>query len=278
MAYTNIELVKQHLLSVERTLAIIRDHRVIFSDSGTVDLPHSTIKKNSEVVSGLQSNKPRSEHVTFDDDVKALSSQHLLHESVVIASDDSLGKVYIENADYVVDYPAGSVCRVSDGDIETGASVTVWYVPCAVYDRNADYYISYENGTVTRIDGGRIQPGQIAFIDYEIEAGVFSDDAISRAINEASIQLSILVDDQKAEAASKELTVAETYLVVAILTQIRALEAAQSSTLTSSGRSSVSSGLLQLSNRYRDDFRQLVRPYVKRQASLSGPHSSRQGR
>jgi len=274
MSYTNVELVKKHLMQIERTLSDVNGHQVVFADSDSVELPHSAISKDSEIVKGVEQTAPFSEAVTFDEDEKALSKSHILSDSVVVSSDSSLGRIFTENVDYTIDYESGSIVRISTGGIEADAEVTVWYFAYTIYDRNADYAISCENGILTRIAEGRIESGQIVYIDYSIEAGVFTDETISRAIGEASVQMSLLVDDGKAETASPSLSVAETYLAVAILTQIRALEAVQSPSLTSSARSSVSSALLQLSNRYREEFQQMIKPNLRHQASLAGPYRS----
>jgi len=134
-----------------------------------------------------------------------------------------------------------------------------------------DYLLSYQNGELTRINTGSIEDGQTLWIDYEIESGLFSDETITSAIIEASAQLDNRIDTPAEGDAVSVLAVAETYLAVSILTQIRALDILQSDSLSASNKSNISSSLLDISGRYRQSFEDLIRPYAKKGSWLSGP-------
>jgi hypothetical protein len=205
------------------------------------------------------------------DEPKSLNESALLPETVVAAKDSSLTVIYTENVDFVVDYASGTITRIADGDIESGQSVTVWYYYFTLYSKDEDYLISYQNGEVTRIEGGKIADNQIVWIDYEIESGLFADDVITNAIIEASTQLEDRIDSGAADDATSVLTIAETYLTVSILTRIRALEITQSSALSASSRAGLSSQLLEISNRYRQEYDEIIKPFLKTGSRLSGP-------
>lgn len=274
MAYTNIELVRKHLQESVRTEGKVENHRVILSGVETVVLPHAGLIAGSERVKGKEQIAPARESVVLYDEPKSLSKSALLPDSVVAAKDSSLTEIYAENVDFVVDYASGTITRMADGNIESGQSVTIWYYYFTLYSKDEDYLISYQNGEVTRLEDGNIADGQIVWIDYEIESGLFADDVITNAIIEASTQLEDRIDSNVVDDATSVLTIAETYLTVSILTQIRALEIIQSSALSASSRAGLSSQLLEISNRYRQEYDDIIKPFLKTGSRLSGPTRS----
>lgn len=274
MAYTNIELVRKHLQESVRTEGKVENHRVILSGVETVVFPHAGLIAGSERVKGKEQIAPARESVVLYDEPKSLSKSALLPDSVVAAKDSSLTEIYAENVDFVVDYASGTITRMADGNIESGQSVTIWYYYFTLYSKDEDYLISYQNGEVTRLEDGNIADGQIVWIDYEIESGLFADDVITNAIIEASTQLEDRIDSNVVDDATSVLTIAETYLTVSILTQIRALEIIQSSALSASSRAGLSSQLLEISNRYRQEYDDIIKPFLKTGSRLSGPTRS----
>ncbi len=274
MAYTNIELVRKHLQESVRTGGKIEDHRIRLIGLDAVLMPHSGLIADSEKVKGKEQIAPVSEIITLADEAESLEKSDLLAECVVVARDNSLTEIYTENVDFVVDYSEGTVRRMANGRIESGQAVAIWYYHFTIYERNIDYLISYQNGEVTRLEDGGIADGQIIRVDYEIESGLFADDVITNAILEASAQVGHRIDSSVADDALSMLIIAETYLTVSILTQIRALEIVQSSSLSASTRGNLSSQLLEISNRYRQEYENTIRPYVKAGSALAGPTRS----
>lgn len=271
MAYTNIELVRKHLQESIRAETEVENHRIELFGLDPVLLPHCGLIIDSEKVKGKQLLVPHSESITLNDEPGSLGRTDLLSDSVVVAKDTSLTDIYTENLDFLVDYAAGTVRRIAGGRIESGQTVAIWYYGYTIYEKNSDYIISYQSGEVTRLENGRIADGQLVWIDYEIESGLFADDVIANAILEASAQLEQRIDSTYADDAPAMLTIAETYLTVSILTQIRALETVQSSSLMASARGNLSSQLLEISNRYRQEYESVIEPYAKKGSALTGP-------
>jgi hypothetical protein len=271
MAYTNIELVRKHLQESVRSEGKIEDHRVILQGSDALLLPHAGLISGSEKVKGIDQLVPVSENIVLEDEPEFLDRSCLLPGSVVVAKDNSLTEIIRENIDFVVDYTAGTIRRITDGGVETGQSLVVWYCYFTVYTRNSDYLISYQNGELTRLQDGKIANGQIIWIDYEIESGVFADDVITNAIIEASAQMDSRIDLAAADDATPMLTIAETYLTVSILSQIRAIEIIQSSSLSASSRRGLAAELREISNRYRQQYEDVIKPYLKTGSRLAGP-------
>jgi hypothetical protein len=274
MAYTNIELVRKHLQESVRSEGEVENHRIKFDGVEAVVLPHAGLIASSERVKGKEQVVPVMESVVLYDESKSLNESALLPDSVVAAKDGSLTEIYAENVDFVVDYSSGTITRIADGNIESGQSVAVWYYYFTLYSKDEDYLISYQNGEVTRQEDSNIADGQIVWIDYEIESGLFADDVITNAIIEASTQLDDRIDSSAVDDATSVLTIAETYLTVSILTQIRALEIIQSSALSASSRGGLSLQLLEISNRYRHEYDDIIKPFLKTGSRLSGPTRS----
>ncbi len=269
MSFTNIELVRKHLQESIRVSGEVENYLLKLSGTETVRLPNAGLVDDSEIIKGKTQVTPHRESFVLADVAHSLTRSELTPESVVLAKDDSLSEIYAENIDYTVDYSDGKITRIATGAIESGQSVTAWYGAFTVYTRQTDYQVSYRDGELTRIESGSIGDGQLLWIDYRIESSVFSDDAIFNAIVEASAQLDCQIDQAIAGDASSILTVAETYLTVSLLAQIRALEVLQSSSLAD--RSRISASLLEISNRYRESFAELIKPYRSRKPTLAGP-------
>ncbi|MBU1470709.1 MAG: hypothetical protein KJ723_08485 [candidate division Zixibacteria bacterium] len=271
MPYTNIELVRKHLQESEQSTGQIENHLIRPDGLTAVQLPHAGIVDGSEKVKGKEQIAPARETISLAGEASSLSRGDLIAESVVIASDSSLTQIFTENIDYTVNYTSGGITRIPTGLIQSGQDVSVWYYHYKIFEKGIDYLISYQNGTITRVDGGSIEDGQMLWIDYEIESGLFSDDVITNAVVEASAQLDSRIDETLAESVISVLTIAETYLAVSILTQIRALDVLQSSSLSSANKGNVSTRFLEVSSRYRNDFEDMIRPYLRPATRLSGP-------
>ena len=109
----------------------------------------------------------------------ALAEQNIIPDSVVVASDSSLGTIYTENLDYHVDHVGGKIARVATGMIASGASVAVWYYAYRVYTEGVDYTVNYERGTIRRAPAGAIEDGQSVFVDYQTLTGGFDETQIA---------------------------------------------------------------------------------------------------
>ncbi len=271
MAYTNPELVRKHLHETTRSSSGIELHRMKLTGTLPLSLPHAGLVEDSERVMTKEQLAPEMEVTTLHDDDVSLTRANLVPESVVVAKDSSMGAIYKENTDYVVDCANGRLRRVTGGAIASGQMVVIWYDFFTLFARGEDYAISYQNGEITRLDEGVIADGQEIFISYQIESGVFSDEIIANAILEASVLLDGRLEQPVVDDAVRAVTVAETYLAVSILMQIKATEALRSSVYSTASRSATSSSLLDLSTKYRRDCEEIIAPYAKKSARMASP-------
>jgi len=203
----------------------MENHPCHLTGSSPLKLPDSNIQVASEKVKGKEIMSPVQENVSFStgDTIQLLHSELIL-DTVVVASDSSLGKVFVENIDYSIDYDNGRVTRISSGSITEGSSVVVFYLYFRVYQKDADYKMDYQKGELTRMASGAIEDDQWVLLDYKVEYGFLNDDTIAQAIKEANERILKFIDPSFYESEDQGLVTAETYLSVSILCNIKAVE------------------------------------------------------
>jgi hypothetical protein len=187
----------------------------------------------------------------------------------VVAGDSSLGKIYIENVDYHIDYDDGSISRITSGAIPQGATVIIWYLYYRVYEKGIDYDFDYQQGRVKRRSGGAIESGQWAKADYTAEYSSLDDDAIVNAISEANSRILDFIDTVHQDSNDKLLVAAETYLAVSIICGIRAME----SISPSRGKTESSDAMswTALSDMYKKEAYNILSKYAGPGGNLNAP-------
>lgn len=194
MSFTTSEKVRQFLSSDFPLADRIVDQPVILSESSNVSFYGSSVDQNTVVVKSLRGDSPSKLPLTLASGSNLLSSSPLVPGSVVVASDSSLGILYTENIDYIVEYPLGRLTIKSGGALQAGQSVTVWFVPYAVYQASADYQLDAGRGSLRRLASGQILPGEQVFIDYSPITALIGDDLISSAVVTANGLMEKAVD------------------------------------------------------------------------------------
>jgi hypothetical protein len=263
MSFTTIEIVKKHILEKHIGIQQIESEPVKLVADTAVGLRYPPVYSGSEKVKAKEQNKPDYQIVDFSgSDEVTLNRPELIKDSVVVASDSSLGKIFKENIDYIVDYDEGILIRLGSGEVPQGATVSVWYVPFHIYTRGQDYKIIYSKGEISRLSGGDIESGQWVYVDYVSEYAFIDDEIIANAINEANEQVLNFIDSVYTSSSDRSLVVAETYLAVSIVCRIKALEA-----VSSGLKDTVSSSWSILSDQYKRDAYILLEKFA---GSLGG--------
>ncbi len=278
MGFSNIDLVKKHIL--EHELGTVGKENVACRLVGEVpfQLPHVLILSGSEKVKAKEQNTPVCEMVSFDSsDTVQLSNQELIPDTVVVASDSSLGEIYAENVDYCIQYDEGKITRIQGGSIPQASSVAVWYFYFRVYIRDTDYQIDYTKGQIKRLSSGDIKDGQWIMADYTVEFALLSDEVIENAIREANDQILQMIDSAYANSTDQSLITAETYLAVSLLCNIKAMEAmTQNATSGSGGQAhSISLAWAKMSEVYRQQALELLRRFKKDPGGLCSPYATK---
>ena len=273
MSYASVDMVRKHIQTpgAFASSTCIRGEAVILNGTAASGLQHSGLIESSEKVKAIQQLYPIVETVVIADEVCNLANADIVPGSLVLASDSSLKEVYTENEDFLANFEKGDLVRIDGSKLEVGQSVNAWCYCYKVFKKESDYTISYTDGKISRIDSGSIASGQQVLVDYDIEAGVFTDDVILAAISEADAQMMTAIDQSLIGNSVSVLAVAETYLAIAILVEIRALEVLQSPLHNSTSRSGIASQLLTMSTEYRQRYDSLILPYLKKASRLKSP-------
>ncbi len=270
MSFTTVEIVKKHLMQSRIAFGRIESEPVKLEADSTVRLKYPPAKQESEKVKAKEQIKPSYEEVVFSDDNQvSLNKSELIRDTIVVASDSSLGDIYRENIDYSVDYDGGVLTRIITGNISQGAKVSVWYMPYRIYTRGVDYSFDHEKGDIRRISSGDIEAGQWVYVDYISEYAFIDDDAIANAIDEANEQVLNFIDSAYSSSSDKSLVVAETYLAISIICRIKALW------VVSSGlKNSICSTWASLADHYRRDGYLFLEKFARSVGSFKSPQKA----
>jgi len=272
MPFTTKEIVKQHILDHHIGSTNISGEALQLTGTEFSQLEKRMILQSSETVKAKEHNSPVQEDIAFSgDEAVGLSHSKLMPESVVVASDSSLGYIYTENLDYQIDYDIGSIRRISAGSIPENANVVVWYLYYRIYQRGVDYDIDYQKGAIKRRLSGAIEAGQWIFMDYTAEYGSLDDGAIDNAIAEAGEQVSSFIDETYRDSADRALVTAETYLAVSIICRIRAMESISPSKARSTSAAGEAQSWTAISDMYRKEGYNILSRYAGAIGSFKSP-------
>jgi hypothetical protein len=278
MGFTNIDLVKKHVLEHELGTAGQENLACRLVGETPFQLPHVLLLAGSEKVKAKENTVPIGETIAFSSSESVrLTYGELIPDTVVVASDSSLGHIYAENADYAVDYEKGIITRLPQGGIASGSSVVVWYLCFRLYTKDGDYRMYYAKGQIERISGGDIQDGQWVLVDYSVELGLLSDEVVENAVNEAGHQVAAYIDSSHANSADPSLVTAETYLAVSILCNVKAMETMtqNASAGSSSQIHSLSQAWSNMSSRYRQLAYGMLEKFKKDPGGFSSPRATK---
>jgi len=270
MSFTTVEIVKKHLMENHLVIRQIDSEPVKIDADTATSLRYPPISQQSEKVKAKENIKPDYQNVLIPQDNQVvLNKSELIRDSVVVASDSSLGTIYKENLDYTVDYDNGVITRITSGNIPLGTYISIWYMPYRVYTRGVDYSIDYVKGEIKRLGAGDIEPGQWVYVDYESEHAFIEDETITNAISEANEQVLNFIDTVYSSSTDRSLVVAETYLAIGIICRIKALWA-----VSSGLKNFVSSTWSALADQYKRDAYLFLEKFVGTLTEFKTPHKA----
>lgn len=223
MSYTNIDLVK-HYLEVSYPLqSKVNNQALVLEGNDYLTFYGGEIDEASFIVKSIRSSNLNQQLVTFDSTAVLISSAPLIPGSVVIASDSSLGKVYVENMDYVVDYNEGKVIIKDGGSLTISMTVNVWYQVYYVYIAGSDYKVDASQGSIKRTSTGNIALWETVYLDYIPIYKSYTEEILNNAVVEANSLIEKTVDTDKQFGADLVLQAAATYRAVEIVCRTSAV-------------------------------------------------------
>ncbi len=274
MAFTSIDLVRTHLAGLPLGQIDIRDVRLILSGTAPYSLPHSGLVDGSVIVKARRSMTPVRETRTLADGWIILNHAQLVPGTVLVASDSSLGIVYTENVDFIVDAGNGRIKRLDSGAIAYAQIVSTWYAFYHVYVEGDDFTLNAALGTISRKSAGLIGDGQEVVVDYTVALGTVSDQVIEQAITESAETVLALVSDAYHEEPTPGIVIGATHLAVAQVARMRAgAVLADTATASSSSRTNAQAWL-DVATRYEQTagafLSRFARPIASRSALRRG--------
>lgn len=250
MPFTSPDLVRAHIANANFGDAVVRNAPLILSGTSPSALPHAGVKSGSVTVKAVRGSNPVRLSAALDDVWVILDHAQLIEDSVVVATDSSLGLVYIENVDYTVDYANGRIKRIDTGTILSGQSVVVWYAHYHIYTEGDDFTVNNESGQLTRRSNGDIADGQQVMVDYTVALGAVSDELIDQAIAESGEALLTSVNESHHDSPSPGLVIGATHMAVALLARMRAAAVLADSTINSSIGRAAAQTWLEIATQY----------------------------
>jgi len=217
MSYTTSEKVRQYLaVDFPQTDRVV-DQDVKLTNTDAVTFYGSPIDALTFKVKSPRSAILKRTSLTLTSAANSISSLPVIRGSITVASDSSLGIIYDENVDYVIDEPLAELKIKSGGLLSAGQSITIWYREYFVYLANVDYQLDSSRGTVKRMLSGQIAEGEIVVIDYTPESATVTDELIDSAVITSNGLIEKEIDPDRQFEADPALVAAATFRALEIV-------------------------------------------------------------
>ena len=270
MSYTNSELVRNHLVTSLAVSPRIYDQMLILTGDEYRTFFGGAVENDSLLVQSLQSNDLTRLTITLAEPVTVLPASAIVRGSVVLASDSSLGIIYIENRDFVIDYAAGEITIKEGSQLTAGQQATIWYLPCYFYSVGSDYQIDADRGRIRRLTSSEIVSGETVFIDYTPVCVQITDEIVANAVSEANGLIEREVDPDRQFGADFVLQAAATSRALDIV--CRTAAARELSSFVGSDRTAT--GWMKLADHYARRSEQLLSSFRPPAAAPKPPTRS----
>lgn len=217
MSYTSVEQVRQHLIVPYPIEDQVTEQPVTLPDTAYVRFFGGGVDASSVRVKAVRTTTPSRVTTALAGGSATIASGMIVPDSVVVASDSSLGTVYVENVDYIVDYGSGRLSIKAGGRLVSGQTVTVWHLPYALYESGHDYAVDAVGGQIRRLVGGTIAAGETVRLDYRPVFVSVADELLVNAVALANGMVQTEVDADREFEANPSLSTAATYRALEIV-------------------------------------------------------------
>ncbi len=222
MSYTTVDLVRHHVASAFPVQDRIVDQPVIVPESEAVALFSGAIEDTSTRVKSVQSHALQRVTRELGAAGAAITAAPIIRGSVVVAADSSLGMLFTENVDYIIDYETGDLLLKADGALNMGMSVVIWFQEYTLYEKGRDYRLIWTRGELQRLSGGSIAPGETVVVDYTPVYRTHTDEVLHQAVLEANHLIEREIDPDRIFGADPLLQTVATYRAVSIICRVSA--------------------------------------------------------
>lgn len=264
MSYTSVDLVRNHLNTSFPIQSVVSDQPVILKGEDYAVFFGGSIDTISLAVKAVRSNDLTRKTFTLSGGGDFVSAVPIIPSSVLVASDSSLGTVYVEGKDYLIDCSAGLLTLVDGGALVIGQAVTVWYQAYFVFTSVADYVVEGSRGAIKRASSGAIAEGETVYLDYTPVFVSYQEALLTGAVAEANALVEKAVDPNRQFGADAVLQGAATYRALEIVCRASAVRE-----LAGQGRSDKAAlAWIKLADNYADRSEQLLNCF---RPPVSGP-------
>jgi hypothetical protein len=212
-----VEQVRQHLIIPYPIEDQVTDQPVTLPDSAYVRFFGGGVDSGTVRVKAIKSVTPSRTDAVLVDGSAAVTSGMIVPGSIVAASDSSLGTVYVENVDYIVDYGGGRLLSKAGGCLISGQTVSVWFLPYALYQEASDFSLDGAGGRIRRLAGGTIASGETVRLDYRPVFVSVAEELLENAVTLANGMVQNEVDSDREFEANPSLSAAATYRALEIV-------------------------------------------------------------
>ncbi len=217
MSYVTLDHLRPYLIANAPTAETVTDQPFRFSGidwqrfhGGAVDPLSLRVKsRRANILTRLQ--------LTLTDSPVQLSNSPIVAESLLVASNSSLGRIYQPNVDYTFDSHNNSLAIKPGGDLSSDTSVTVWFEPFTLYHEGSDYSLNADRGELRRLPSGSIADSESVLLDFTPLYAPYSDDLLNAAIAEANGLIEREIDPDKQFGADPTLNAAARSLALEIV-------------------------------------------------------------
>jgi hypothetical protein len=236
-----------------------------FSFHGTDYAPFfaGAVRTGSLVVKNVRQNDPTRTELTLANGPNLINANGIKSGSITLASDSSLGRIYVENIDYVVDYGNGSLALKSDGDLAVGQTVVVWHYPFHLYLEESDYRVDYDQAEIARLASGEIADRETVYLEYSPELSLFNNQLVEAGVRDANALIEAEIDPDREFGADPVLVSAATYRALEIICRAaaaRELASRKGLYQTATGWLKLGETYAELAERWLKSFRPPVQP------------------
>ncbi len=214
MLYTSVEKVRQHLISAFPIQERVFDQPVVLNGVDFSTFFGGAVDDVTLVVKSVQSNDLKRAVITLGISATALGDSWLIRGTVVAASDSSLGIIYVENQDYIIDYSSGTISIKSGGALSSGQQVFIWYGSFVRYNDGSDYVVSAIDGRIRRTANSNMASGETVHLDYSPIIDTYNDVVIQNAVDEANSLIEKTIDPEQQFGIEPLIQIAATYRAV----------------------------------------------------------------
>lgn len=225
MSYTSSEQVRHHLITPSALRDQVVNQPVALKSTDVVQFYGGTVEASSVLVKSIKTNDPTRVKVTLTGQSTSFASQPVVPGSVVVASDSSLGIIFSENVDYIIDYTDGDLIIKTGGSLSVEQEVSIWHVPFTLYLSGTDYQLRAERGEIKRLTSSSIADGETVYLDYAPVYLSFTDEIVNNAVVMANGMVESEVDPDGQFEADSTLGAAATYRALEIICRAAASRA-----------------------------------------------------